>query len=185
MAKKSSVKIRGIGNVRDNLLKVINNSIKDKSFLDDVGTLAADQIRNRTRGRLEEYKQPDLKDSTTKRRKALIGAGNALDQRLSRPKQSNLTLSGQLLASITHRVNQTQASISLFLNNQRQPYTGVRGKPLENKSNNEIKSSLEKLGRKFLFVSVKLKAQLESKITQQIRRNLSTYNRIRRKLSLK
>ena len=97
MAKKATVKITGLKQAKDNAL---NESKKDSKILETEGQFAADQIRNRTRARLEEYKQDPITKGTIKRRESLIRSGNFLDERLTRPKQSNLTLSGQLLKAI-------------------------------------------------------------------------------------
>ena len=181
MANKTSVKITGTKEIRDNVLKFLNKEIKESSTLQIIGKEASDQIRNRTRGRLEEYKQEPLTDGTVKRRKALLDAGNMFDDRLSRPKQSNLTLSGQLLGAISFRINQALGTVSIILLEGRVAYTGKRGKVLENTTNKEIKKDLESRGRKFLFISSKLAIQLEKRITQILRTKLSIYNRLKRK----
>lgn len=185
MAKKATVKITGLGRARDNALKFLDNTKKDNQVLDEYGQLLADQIRNRTRGRLEDYKQDPLTKGTVKRRESLIKSGNFLDERLTRPKQSNLTLSGQLLRSITHKINRSVSEIVLFLNPIRKAYRGARGQNLENlKDNNEIRKDLESRGRRFFFMSEKLKIQLENRLVKDLRRKLAIYNKIKRKLSL-
>jgi hypothetical protein len=74
--------------------------------------------------------------------------------------------------------------VILYLLDPRKPYKGVKGQDLENKkTNNQIKDDLEAQDRRFLFISDKLKILLESKIAQNIRKKLSLYNRINRKLN--
>ena len=183
---KAKVTIRGVKEARDGLLNVINKQIKDPAFLNDIGKQTVDQIKNRTRGRLEEYKQPVLtSESTLTTRERLIRAGNAFDRSIVRsPKTSNLSLSGQLLNALYFTINQAQGVITIMLSNPRTAYRGIRKASLENKSNNnEIKDELESKGRKFFFISEKLKANLESKIAASLRKTLSLYNRVRRKLS--
>lgn len=185
MAKKATVKITGLGQARDNALKFLNTTKKDSKILETEGQFAADQIRSRTRGRLEEYKQDALTKGTIKRRDSLIRSGNFLDERLTRPKQSNLTLSGQLLRSITYKVNNAFSEIILFLNPTRKAYRGARGQNLENlKDNNEIRKDLESRGRRFFFISEKLHINLENRLVKDLRRKLAIYNKIKRKLSL-
>jgi hypothetical protein len=185
MAKKTTVKITGISQARDNALKFINSTTKDREFLDFVGQTAADQIRSAVRagGRTDPaYFQPPLEDSTVDRRKTLIKQGNSFDQKIVNPNRSNLSMSGQLLDSIYFRINESISTVVLLIKKQRNPYKGKSGQPLENKDNVEIKDDLEKRGFKFFFISEKLNTLLENKITQQLRRKLSLYNKIVRKL---
>lgn len=195
----AKVTIKGIPEARDNALKFLQNTVKDKKFLDEIGQLTADQIRNRTRARkgvltkdspdfgspgVDDYRQPKLKDSTIERRKSLIRSGNAFDPQIVTAKKSNLSLSGQLLDAIKYRVNQGINVISIYIDSKRNPYRGAKGQNLENKkSNNQIKDELEERGRRFFFISDKLNTLLTSKIAQQLRRKLSLYNKIVRKLS--
>ncbi len=85
MAKKATVKITGLKQAKDNALKFLNESKKDSKILETEGQFAADQIRNRTRARLEEYKQDPITKGTIKRRESLIRSGNFLDECLTRP----------------------------------------------------------------------------------------------------
>lgn len=184
MAKKTSVKITGVSQARDNILKFLNNTIQDKQVLNELGQVAADSIRNRTRAGMEEYKQKPLSKTTQERREALIPK-NSFDDKIVKPKRSNLSLSGQLLESISFRINNAQALVTLFLYKPRLPYNGTKKSALKNdKDNVQIKNDLESKGRKFFFISEKLNAQLENRITQALRRKLAQYNRLRRKLSL-
>lgn len=185
MAKKTTVKITGIQEARDNALAFINKEIKDREFLDFVGQTASDQIRNAVRsgGKGDPaYFQPPLSDSTIERRKTLIKQGNSFDPKIVNPKRSNLSLSGQLLDSITFRINQSINTVVLLIKKPRTPYKGKTGQALENKDNVEIKNDLEKRSFKFFFISEKLNTLLENIITQQLRRKLSLYNKITRKL---
>lgn len=180
---KNKVVIRGIPEARDSLLKAINSAVKEKSFLDSLGKETANQIRNRTRGRLEEYKQDDLTAYTKETRERLIRAGNAFNPAIVKKNRSNLSMSGQLLGAINYRINQAQGSWTIFIESARQAYRGIRKQQLENKkNNNEIKDDLETAGRKFFFVSDKLKLNLESKIAASLRKSIQIYNKVKRKL---
>ncbi len=185
MAKKTSVKITGIGAARDNALKFINNTTKDSQFLKEIGQEAVIQIAAATRsgGRTDPaYVQPTLKDSSVERRKTLIKQGNSFNSRIVSPKRSNLSMSGQLLDSMISKVNSAIGQIIISINKQRKPYKGKSGQDLENKDNLEIKNDLEKRGFRFFFLSDKINLLLENKIAQQLRRKLSLYNKITRKL---
>lgn len=182
---KAKVTIRGVKEARDGLLNVINKQLKDPNFLKEIGQQSVDGIRNRTRGRQEEYKQPELKESTKETRDRLIRAGNAFNRQIVRTKStSNLSMSGQLLDALYFTVNQAQGIISIMLRSPRNAYRGIRKPQLENlKNNNEIKDDLEARGRKFFFISERLRSNLESKIAASLRKTISIYNRVRRKLS--
>jgi hypothetical protein len=218
MAKKATVKITGLGQARDNALKFLNESKKDSKILNTEGQFTADQIRNRTAGRQEEYKQNDLKNVTVEARK--IYAGFYDTSPLAIPKRSNLTLTGQLLGAIKHKVNSAASEIIIYLTDNRrnrkipdsiiqEMYDGIIDKDrnatnskrknpkvkdkltaiflLKNqkdKTNNEIRKDLEDKGRRFMFLSDRLKATLEARLVKELKRRLAIYNKIRRKLSL-
>jgi hypothetical protein len=208
LAKKAVVTIKGVGAAQANALKFLNNVAKDKRILDSIGADLADQINKRTAARLDEYKQKPLAESTVVSRDIATRVNN-LDQ-LTKPKTSNLTLSGQLLSSIKNKSDAATAQIIIFLkegrNKLKKPTLDqikeiAKSKPKkkqgfyyaighlmmqakdENKNNTEIKNDLEKQGRKFLFMSDKLQTMLEVKLRQQIAKQLSLYNKVKRKLT--
>ena len=218
MAKKATVKITGLGQARDNALKFLNESKKDSKILNTEGQFTADQIRDRTEGRQEQYKQNDLKNVTVEARK--IYAGFYDTSPLAIPKRSNLTLTGQLLGAIKHKVNSAASEIIIYLTDNRrnrkipdsiiqEMYDGIIDKDrnatnskrknpkvkdkltaiflLKNqkdKTNNEIRKDLEDKGRRFMFLSDRLKATLEARLVKELKRRLAIYGKIKRKLSL-
>jgi len=218
MAKKAFVKITGITQARDNALKFLNQTKKDSKILETEGKFAADQIRDRTEGRQEQYKQKDLANVTIEARK--IYAGFYDTSPLAIPKRSNLTLTGQLLGAIKHKVNSAASEIIIYLTDNRrnrkipdsiiqEMYDGIIDKDrnatnskrknpkvkdkltaiflLKNqkdKTNNEIKKDLEDKGRRFMFLSDRLKTTLENRLVKELKRRLDLYNKIKRKLSL-
>jgi hypothetical protein len=209
VAKKTSVSIKGVGQAQASALKFLDNIKKDKLVLDKIGEELSFQIKSRTAAKLDEYKQKPLAESTIVSREILTISNN-LDQ-LTKPKTSNLTLSGQLLSSIKNRTVAASSEIIIFLmagrTKLRKPTieqikqiaktkskkkqsiyyaigTLIANSKDENKTNVQIKNDLEDQGRKFLFMSAKLQTLLENKITTQIRKQLTLYNNIKRKLSL-
>jgi hypothetical protein len=205
MAKKSIVKFSGIKQTGENILKFINAQIKDDRLLRDVGKETVDQITKRTQERLEEYKQDPLKPLTVAQRKVFqqnFGVGEFFE-----PKRSNLTMSGQLLRSLRFRIQSGLVIISLLParyvsvlsktraeiikgtkfdgspNNKK--LLGIAAsylaQPQENKTNIQVKDDLEKRKRKFFFISEKLNTLLTNKISQALRKKLSTYRRLLRK----
>ncbi len=213
MTKKASVKISGISQARDSALKFLNETKKDSDFLNIYAKLAVDQIKSKTAGRQEDYKQKEIKNVTVEARKVYADVYNTSP--LAKPKVSNLSLTGQLLGAIKYRINQATSEIIIFISDKRtnrivpdsiikEKYNQIIDKDnhatnskrrdpnskdkitalfllkhQKPKTNNEIKDELEDKGRRFFFISDKLKAQLEAKITQQLRRKLDLYNKIR------
>jgi hypothetical protein len=76
VAKKTSVSITGFKQARESLEKFVRKQFQEPEFLKGIGQEANNQIKNRTRARLEEYKQPEIGKPTKKRRKSLIKSGN-------------------------------------------------------------------------------------------------------------
>lgn len=178
--KKINAQIKGIDSVTANLKRFLTEAIKDEQTLQAVAKEVVDQVQKRTRARLEEYKQPKIQKTTVERRKTLIRQGNSSE--FAEASRSNLTLSGQLLNSIRFATEKAKSLIRFSLSDFRRPYKGKRGQDLENKTNTEIKEELESRGFKFLFISDKLRARLQSKLKAEIRRQLQNYRKLRRSL---
>lgn len=180
---KTKVKITGTKEAQASAIKFLRSAINGDDILKDIGQTATDQIRSRTRGRLEDYRQADLKQSSIENRDRLIRAGNAFDKGIVRTKRtSNLSMSGQLLDAIKYRILKTTGEVVLFIERARSPYKGIKKPLLENtKDNLEIKKDLESKGRRFLFLSDRLQILLQNKTAQYLRRQLSIYNKLIRK----
>lgn len=177
---KTKAEIIGLDTVTKNLKTFIKNVVKEKDILNELGDTASKQISLQTKSKQKDYRQPDLKKSSIKRRESLIKQGNGSE--FAKPKQSNLTLSGQLLNALTYKINQSTGFITLFFKEGRRPYKGKSGQSLEQKTNREIVQDLDARGFKFFFISDRLKAQLESKLKAYIRRKLSNYKKLKRSL---
>lgn len=181
MADKTKVTITGVDDIRIKFKKFLRASERDPAILSDVAVTTREQIIKRTQASLDEYKQPDLAQSTKDRRKKLIAAGNGSN--FAKPTRSNLTLSSQLLNAIIFRINIVDGIVNFFFKDHRNPYIGVRGKPLETQTNTEIKYDLEQQGRRFMFLSAKLTSQLQTRIIRALRRRLSNFNKLKKNLS--
>ena len=177
---KVKAKISGLDGITEKFKTFVKNAIKDEETLITTGKLIVDQIKKRTRGRQDTYKEPKLKKSTIERRKALIKQGNSSE--FSEPAQSNLTLSGQLLNALRFEINASKSLVTISLSDKRTPYKGAKGQDLENKTNSEVKRDLEARGFRFLFISDKLKSRLQDELKAQIRRQLTNYAKIKRSL---
>lgn len=231
MAKKTPVVITGLKAVRDRQLEFINKQTKDPEFLEDLAKTAADLIRAGVQTGKEEYKQKPLSPVTVEARKLL--AGNNGTGPFFDPKVSNLTMTGQLLRSISSKINKVTSEIVVYIKDERsygllpiskdqknQLYNTIIDKDhnatnrkrresysdiatgkthtfageaqlagifvaagkQEKKTNSEIVKDLKARGREFFFFSEKLKINLSNRITMQMRRKLSAYNKIVRRI---
>ena len=178
MAKKTTVKITGISEAQKNALKFLDSVSKDKEILNIIGAETANQIRARTRSRLEDYKQPPLEDSTIKTRQSYGRNRNPAEE--FSPKRSNLTMSGQLLDAISYKLTQTLGEIVLYLKSPRVRAYERQGDPVP--TNNQVLEDLEKQGRVFFFISQKLQTLLENRIAKELRKKLAVYNKVIRKI---
>ncbi len=118
MAKKTSVQISGIKQNMDKIEKLTDKLAHSEEVYNFIGKELSNQIKRRTQGRLEEYKQDPISQLTIEARKLLEQAGNSTDK-LYRTSVSNLTFSGQLLNSIQYAVNTSAKTIKFFLNDYR------------------------------------------------------------------
>ena len=67
---KVKAKISGLDGITEKFKTFVKNAIKDEETRITTGKLIVDQIKKRTRGRQDTYKEPKLKKSTIERRKA-------------------------------------------------------------------------------------------------------------------
>lgn len=209
MAKKNfaTVRITGLPLVRQDLLKFVKQQTKDETVLNELGNTIVTQIVKRTQAGLEEYKQRPLTE-TTKEVRRLVGKGTKTGD-FFKPDRSNLTMTGQLLAALSFKLEAAKSTISLFLKENRAPAnplnkfaaeqlrSGIKDnstdadlkraainiasiRPKE-KTNKEIRKDLEERGRIFMIISKSLMSQLQSKIAQSLRKRLSLYRKIRSK----
>lgn len=99
--------------------------------------------------------------------------------------KSNLTFTGELLDSLTHKVTQTTGRVTLYFNGKHKRYKGVNGSFIgEEQTNSEIAAKLNADPRfHFLFVSKDLERILKETILRGMRRQLSNYRKVKRLLS--
>lgn len=177
---KTRAEILGLEKIESDLKVFVKNIIKDKELVNEIGAETASQIKLKTRSKLEQYKQPELQSTTKEIRRKLISDGSGSE--FSKAEVSNLTLSGQLLDSISFTVNEAESTVTIFLKGDHKPYKNSSKKDKQTKTNKYIMLDLEKRGFKFFFISERVKAILQSKLTKFIRQKLSNYSKIKRSL---
>lgn len=152
--------------VEANVRKAFDNVVKSKEMMNEIGSLLIQDIRFETRrGNSIPFgsKLKPLKDSTIKTRKYLDGrirTGDAYS-----PRRSNLTMSGQLLDSLSYII-EGAGKIAIKLLGTRQPYTpGSRPR-----ANAEVGKYVAEAGRPFVGVTDKTKGRINKLIVRAIRR---------------
>lgn len=113
----AKVSITGLDAVKASMTKFLTTALNDKILLTDVAELTKDQIVKRTQGRQEEYKQKNLKPVTIEARKILMDING--HSGFAKPTISNLTLTGQLLESVSYKILQASAKIVFYLKDYR------------------------------------------------------------------
>lgn len=120
----TKVEITGIESAEKRMRTFLNAAINDKELLTEIAQVGRDEIAKRTEARQEEYKQKDLKPLTIEARRILLDINGSTG--FARAERSNLTLTGQLLNSISFKINQTKSQITYYLKDYRsklQPLT--------------------------------------------------------------
>lgn len=123
-----TIKTKGINSIL-NKAKSLDKKI-DKPTFNEIGKLIADRIRLKTRtgtSMATDSKLKPLAQSTKKSRQSF--ARNHQTGLGFRPNKSNLTLSGQLLDSVTHKVNIQDQSVLVTPDGKRSPYGRERSVP--------------------------------------------------------
>jgi hypothetical protein len=142
-----------------------------------IGVQAVKSIKGETRLQKDlknERKQPSLEKSTVKQREYLESFGNNTGKNYGTAK-SNLTMSGQLIESLTFEP--VKGGVRIFVpDTLRTPYkTGGKGsKPI---TNAELAKHLKDQGREFIGVDDKIKKILASLVQRFIRRSLRIINK--------
>jgi hypothetical protein len=182
MAKKTSVKITGVGNLAKGFEKTIKMIESDRTLYKEMGDYVVRNIvADARQGRDPNKKQfKDLGFGWRERRKKL-GTVNSTDE-FFRPseKKSRLTFTGQLLKSFSYSVG--KLSLSFFFKGNRKPYKGIKKAALDGPSTNaELAESIEET-RPFVFLSEKMKVTLTSMVIKSLGRTLKNYKKLSRLL---
>lgn len=205
MAKKTSAIVSGLPGVSTKIDKLVQKLAHSDEVYNFIGSEITSQMKKRTQGGINDYKQPALKPISVEVRKQLAKY-NQTDKLYSAPR-SNLTFTGQLLNSISYTINTAARQISIYLKDFRKDIEPVpRGVALtaydkaldkdHNISNKKAKNQDERLKIKALFIASKppvrkgnnqIKEELKDKgrvfflvsrdLTKKIEDNLSTFIR--------
>lgn len=130
-----------------------------RAVLEEVGTYAVDRIYKTTKSGYSlaygetRTKLSPLSDGYKKYRRKYDKAGGSTGE-LFGPSRSNLTFTGQLLESITHRIFPTKKQIDVFVpDTKRTPPTRISTRKITPKaepSNKEVAVNVAENGRAFI-----------------------------------
>jgi len=132
------------------LKKRINDAIQDPALLDELGKVTVERIRfeaRREKPLNENRKFRPLSEGWIKVRKYLAKYNNTPP--FFALKRANVTITGQLLNSLTFKIIQSRAAINIFFTGDRKPYLGKNGPiPLSpnGKTNEQVASNLFDIG---------------------------------------
>lgn len=163
----AKVRVKNLKSVFNAINKVFDNSIKKESFLEMVKDFATLRIQAETRkgqDLVNERKQPPLSPGYIEFRKRLAKGLSKepikVDPEFFVPSKSNLTLTGEMLSSLTGKIIKSQSSIEI----------SVTGRRSDGKSNKEVAEDLASRGRKFLGLDVKGIRLIRKMVLDEIRR---------------
>lgn len=159
---------KAIGNIE----RKIKKTLSDKKLLNNIGEFLVEDIQNTTRkGRVVESEKfkgnPKLKPSTKKWRKKYSQV-NPTDGAFS-PNKSNLTFTGELIRSITHKISGSK--LTVFAKGKHSKYTGLKGNKIGKKvENSKILEYQAELGRQIMALTKNRAARIRGFIREAFRR---------------
>lgn len=175
------VKFKNIANVRDNIRREFDRIRKDPELLRQVGAITlTDIVSNARAGRDAETRQKfpiGLSESWVKTRKYLSKFNGVSEYFYGvESRKSNLTFTGEFLKSFKFRVDQNDASTTVFTEGDHPGYKTKNGstKPV---SNEKLLGYLENKGFIFFGVSKELKSRIVV-LTKRFIRNLIKTRRL-------
>jgi hypothetical protein len=171
-------KIKGIPEMRDRFLKMIQDTAKDKETLNNLGKVAVPYIQGMSRAGKDAYKVNSVKPSTAKAR-VRLAEFNETDQAYTKNKA--LTFTGEFIDSLTFSIQND--SVKLSFSGNHAPYKGKDGNVIGKKISNEtLYQYLKQGGRDILFLSDKLKIILEKEVVRNVRRRIILFKSALNKL---
>lgn len=196
----SKITIRGMGRLREDLLKVVNESVNNEDMLNEMGEQAVKYIRGKTQSGAGEYKQPDVSNSWAEQRAALASSNQTSPLYIGSVKaekkgktgfikgyyagkfsknaksKSTMTFTGELMRSFVYACTRNQ--ITLYFTGIHKAYKNSKGAVVSPaKPNSEIYRELKAKGRYVLFLDNSLKRIMKITAIRHIRRRISRYKR--------
>jgi hypothetical protein len=172
----AEVKIKGVAELEEGLVKYLESVVNDDSIKQQIGEKAVQYIKASLRTGNEEYKQKPVSQGWADRRKVLAKT-NSVSEFYPNGLTSRITFTGQLLDSLEFKP--VTNGVVLSFEGSHTPYQTGKSKSGKAVANATIAEGLSRT-RSLVFISAKLKTQLETIITREIRRKLAGYQRLSR-----
>ncbi len=121
----SIIKFKNLEQIERKVKQKIEKIIKDRDLLEEIGKYAVDQVKGNVRNRGKDIfgtSYQGLKESTKKSRKYLAKK-NSTHSTYSNGR-SNLTLTGETMEAIKHKVSSSKPYISVQAEGNHKPYKG-------------------------------------------------------------
>jgi hypothetical protein len=183
---KVGIKDGGVfARIEKSIIKDVELILSSKEMMNEVGEFVAERVRYQARVSKPLNAQsslPKLKTSSISSRK-YIAKHNQTHQTFE-PSRSNLTITGQLLDSITHKIIGV-GQILIDVAGKHRGYksgTGAKGKDIENK---DLKEYLIQKGfvifDKTIETNTLIQSRIKTIVLRYIRRGLAIRNRLAKK----
>lgn len=138
---KIKINAKGLLTTKERFKELAKDVFKDKELLAETASMAIKLIRFRTRlGEMPDgSKIKELEGFTVRKRKELAENGENKTNPSYKAEKSNLTFTGELMNSLTSKVNTGKGTFSLFFDGDHEPYKSVEIITHKNKNGSETK----------------------------------------------
>ena len=164
----ASVNFKNIDGVEKLVVDSFTQLKNERSTLIEVATFARKRIQQQTRLGNSMPNKAKLKPLSAGYREARANKKGGTDPQFFSPSKSNLTLSGQMLASLKERIVQTPGSVNEPSVVEVSP-TGQRNDGL---ANSQVAEFVREGGRPFLGLDEKATNQIKNIVLKNLRRVL-------------
>lgn len=196
MAKEVSVKFEGLEKLSKNLVDTFNLIIQQQKLIDEVAETIINDIQYQTRRGKSAITGSGflpLKKKWIDIRTDIINHSPTIIHKAASPKRSNLTLSGQLISSIRHKIT-GRGRVKFYFDGDHRPYsvmrkvrngssslttgTGVRtiGETIKN---SDLATYVEEQGRPFFGIRPQIEKRVIRIIIASIRKNYKLVSKLR------
>jgi len=163
----TKVKITGLAQTLKLIRELFAGSAERKEMLDEILDFVVRRVRAETRKGKDLSRdgetQPPLSTKYIAARERMTANGSVkVDKTFFSPKRSNLTLTGQMLDSLSGLVKSKARSVEVF----------VEGRRDDGLTNQAVAKDLKSMGRTFLGLDEKGRGRIRKIVLDEIRRQI-------------
>jgi len=157
----------------DAIIKKIEAILKDKDFLDKVGADVVFIFKGTTRtGKNVAGQKFQFKDKKkASKRREQVAKYNKTHPTFSKGR-ANVTITGELVDSITHKVDSNSSAITITVEGDHKGYKNKNGTTGKSVPNKKILKGLGEKGFTILIESEKINEKITKKVKEELRRRL-------------